>query len=660
MQAANEVVPKPELVAPSVNPMLSNAERQQLSDSDAQRGWRDMGHSAIERGHSASTWGQAARERESNLERKGLVGRIGRANKTAKRRLFFLLEFGKAHSFYERACRFFLISLTTASVLLTMVGTVGFDTCAFPAWRECQSQEKQWICPKERPVGSNGAAAAAPWKPQQAKPRRCQWKGDPDQVYNQPMLTAIADLHAVVECVAILVFTAEFLLRIWTCTVNKHARWTLTDPSQRWHWPVHHTERARASVRQGQRRASMQRARNARNFGRARGTEGASGAGGVAGGATSFQLIHLPWSNGERDKFRVASWAARLRFLATPSMLLDAAVLVPPFLHAGVGRSSKLSIGFNDGTLGGAGGAGGAFDDADGKHDFLTLTMLVLRIFRVFKFYRYTSAMRVIFAAVKECREFLVQALVLDFILIISFAAAIFVVENYANTPGFQDLGLTFYWSAITLSTIGYGDIYPMTPLGRLLTMAIAPIGIGLFTMPATALAKSFERMKAERRTNKHEALSKVFRMLSRKVHTDFNRLREPKQRSVWLGEWDGEAHGFEHRIHREASLQVAREMAQQAGLKVQAVRHQGRGAGGGGAHSPQPSGARNAAGGAGSPGAVHDRATAETAAMLRRLCQQMDRQEREITLLRQQVDRGVASSMQQLAQQPHGGQTSV
>ena len=652
MHAANEVVPKPELVAPSVNPMLSNAERQQLSDGDAQRGWRDMGK-ALSRGASGSLWGAAARERESNLYMDtGLVGRIGRANKTAKRRLFFLLEFGKAHSFYERACRFFLISLTTASVLLTMVATVGFDTCAFPAWTHCQSQEKQWICPKERPAGSSGgAAAAAPWKPQQAKPRRCQWKGDPDQVYNQPMLTALADLHAVVECVTILVFTAEFALRLWTCTVNKHACWTLTDPSQRWHWPVHHTERARASARQGQRRASMQRAHDARtcNFGRA----AAAG----AGGGTSFQLIHLPWSNGEHDKFRVASWAARLRFLATPSMLLDAAVLVPPFLHAGIGRSSKLSIGFNDGL----GGAGGAFDSADdGKHDFLTLTMLVLRIFRVFKFYRYTSAMRVIFAAVKECREFLVQALVLDFILIISFAAAIFVVENYANTPGFQDLGLTFYWSAITLSTIGYGDIYPMTPLGRLLTMAIAPIGIGLFTMPATALAKSFERMKAERRTNKHEALSKVFRMLSRKVHTDFNRLREPKQRSVWLGEWDGEAHGFEHRIHHEASLQVAREVAQQAGLKTQSVRHQRRGGGAGGAHSPQPSGARNAAGGAGSPGAGHDRATAETAAMLRRLCQQMDRQEREITLLRQQVDRGLASSMQELAQQPHGGQASV
>ena len=159
---------------------------------------------------------------------------MGRQHKTLKRGLYFTIEFGKAHTFWERILLNFLIGLTFLSVLCTMSSTVAFDTCAFPAWTFCQdsTEHGRWTCPID---GGTNFSSAAPVK---AQPKPCKWKGDPGQVYNRQFVELFASFHALVEGIAICVFALEFILRMWTCTVNKSNWWMRTNPTQWLHWPV--------------------------------------------------------------------------------------------------------------------------------------------------------------------------------------------------------------------------------------------------------------------------------------------------------------------------------------------------------------------------------------------------------------------------------------
>lgn len=65
-------------------------------------------------------------------------------------------------------------------------------------------------------------------------------------------------------------------------------------------------------------------------------------------------------------------------------------------------------------------------------------------------------------------------------------------VENESQPENFSSIPETMWWGIATLTTVGYGDIYPVTPLGRFLGGVIAIIGIGLFALPSGILASGF------------------------------------------------------------------------------------------------------------------------------------------------------------------------
>ncbi len=72
--------------------------------------------------------------------------------------------------------------------------------------------------------------------------------------------------------------------------------------------------------------------------------------------------------------------------------------------------------------------------------------------------------------------------------------------ENEAQPKVFSDIPSAMWWSVVTLTTVGYGDIYPVTPLGKIIGGLVAILGVGMFAIPAGVLGAGFvEEMQKQR-----------------------------------------------------------------------------------------------------------------------------------------------------------------
>ena len=78
------------------------------------------------------------------------------------------------------------------------------------------------------------------------------------------------------------------------------------------------------------------------------------------------------------------------------------------------------------------------------------------------------------------------------FILLIIAASLMYLVEHKAQPDVFSSIPDAMWWGAVTLTTVGYGDVYPKTMLGKMLGALIAMMGIGLFALPAGIIASGF------------------------------------------------------------------------------------------------------------------------------------------------------------------------
>lgn len=128
----------------------------------------------------------------------------------------------------------------------------------------------------------------------------------------------------------------------------------------------------------------------------------------------------------------------------------------------------------------------------------LPLDLRFLRIFRlfriaqIFKLARYNKAINVVRVVMKERRELLTVSFVLIFFILYIVSALMYYVENAAQPEEFSSIIKTMWWGVATLTTVGYGDIYPITGLGRILGGIIAILGIGLFAIPTGIIASGF------------------------------------------------------------------------------------------------------------------------------------------------------------------------
>ncbi|WP_417196878.1 ion transporter [Bizionia sp.] len=121
-----------------------------------------------------------------------------------------------------------------------------------------------------------------------------------------------------------------------------------------------------------------------------------------------------------------------------------------------------------------------------------------LRLFRILKLVRYNRAMNHFTTAIKSAKEEILLFLFITLILIYFAAVGIYYFENAAQPEHFSSIFDSLWWAIVTLTTVGYGDVYPITVGGKVFTFFILLIGLGIVAIPtgiiSSALTKSVDK----------------------------------------------------------------------------------------------------------------------------------------------------------------------
>lgn len=129
--------------------------------------------------------------------------------------------------------------------------------------------------------------------------------------------------------------------------------------------------------------------------------------------------------------------------------------------------------------------------------DLVALRSLrIFRIFRALKLVRFNRALTRFHIAYKIVREELMLFFMISGIMIFLTAAGIYYFENEAQPEAFQSIFHSLWWAVITLTTVGYGDVYPITVGGRIFTFFVLIIGVGIVTIPAGLVASALSRAR--------------------------------------------------------------------------------------------------------------------------------------------------------------------
>ena len=150
--------------------------------------------------------------------------------------------------------------------------------------------------------------------------------------------------------------------------------------------------------------------------------------------------------------------------MASPLVAIDAAAIAPFYILAFAGS---------------------------GGLDLRALRILRL-VARTAKMSRYSAGLRILVGAVGSRRQELLTIVGVLIVLLLLTSSLIFFAETDAQPDDFSSIPAAMWWSIITLTTVGYGDVAPVTNVGRLLAGLIAVMGVALFALPAGILASSF------------------------------------------------------------------------------------------------------------------------------------------------------------------------
>ena len=126
---------------------------------------------------------------------------------------------------------------------------------------------------------------------------------------------------------------------------------------------------------------------------------------------------------------------------------------------------------------------------------FITLDLRfirVLRVLRILKLTRYNTALSTFASVMKRERSAFMTAMFIVVLITILSAAIVFTVEHQAQPEKFDTMVRALYWAVITLASVGYGDISPITHIGQAFTMVLSLLGIGIVALPAGILGSAF------------------------------------------------------------------------------------------------------------------------------------------------------------------------
>jgi voltage-gated potassium channel len=120
----------------------------------------------------------------------------------------------------------------------------------------------------------------------------------------------------------------------------------------------------------------------------------------------------------------------------------------------------------------------------------------IFRIFRALKLIRYHKAFNRFHIAAKIVKEEAILFLLIAIIFIFISSSGIYFFENEAQPEVFTSVFHSFWWAIVTLTTVGYGNIYPITVGGKIFTFFVLIIGVGIVTIPAGLVASALSQAR--------------------------------------------------------------------------------------------------------------------------------------------------------------------
>jgi voltage-gated potassium channel len=146
------------------------------------------------------------------------------------------------------------------------------------------------------------------------------------------------------------------------------------------------------------------------------------------------------------------------------------------------------------------------------NHLFDLRFMRVFRLLRLLKLTRYTGATTSLSKVIVREWPVMAASAFIMLLLVVMTASLGYLFEHEAQPEKFENIPQSIYWAVITLASVGYGDISPITPAGRAMTIVLAFIGIGIFAIPAALLSSAFsDQLKMDRES----LVNKLFNMLA-------------------------------------------------------------------------------------------------------------------------------------------------
>ena len=119
-----------------------------------------------------------------------------------------------------------------------------------------------------------------------------------------------------------------------------------------------------------------------------------------------------------------------------------------------------------------------------------------LRVFRVFRALRYSKSFEIIISVIRRSKDSLIAVCILAIAYIVISALVVFNVEP----ESFDNFFEAIYWATVSLTTVGYGDIYPVTSVGRVITMVSSVFGIAVVALPAGIITAGYMKELEDRK----------------------------------------------------------------------------------------------------------------------------------------------------------------
>lgn len=163
----------------------------------------------------------------------------------------------------------------------------------------------------------------------------------------------------------------------------------------------------------------------------------------------------------------------KLKYMLTPLMIVDLIVLLPFYL-----TFFNIDLGFLRG-------------------------LRIIRIFKLFRLAKFNEFDKIITEILKEKKEEFLYIVIAIFVLLFTLTPLVYFVETKAQPEVFTSMSTTLWWSVTTFTTVGYGNMYPITTIGRMLTTVVSALGIAFYAIPGSIFTSSLLDKINEKRKEK-------------------------------------------------------------------------------------------------------------------------------------------------------------